>query len=300
MTPEERELVADLFARLAELERSPRDPDAERTIREGLARAPNAVYALVQTALLQDEALKTANDRITELEDSLEQAQTQQRERSFLDRSGGASPGKWNTGEVLRGGGSGSVPSVRPGEQPMGVPPGYDRDRGHPGESYRDEPGRGGYGGPQGGGYGGPQGGGYGSPMGGEPGRGGSFLGTAAAVAAGAIGGGLLLSGIRSALGGQSGQGGQDKGPFSGAFDKLTGNKSAASGSGDLARDAGLGDIDKSGGGGFGAADLGDNDKGGRFGAANIKDQNFDADDSALDDGSMEDFSDDAFDDDAT
>ncbi len=295
MTPEERELVADLFARLAELERSPRDPDAERVIRKGLARAPNAVYALVQTTLLQDEALKTANDRITELEDALEQAQAQpQRERSFLDRSAAPAPGKWNTGEVLRGG-AGSVPSVGSRDQPMGVPPGYDRDRSHAGEGYRDT--RGGYGAPQGGA---PWGGGQGEPSRG----GGGFLGTAAAVAAGAIGGGLLLSGIRSALGGsQAGgsQGGQDKGPFSGAFDQLTGNKSgggSSGGSGDLAREAGVGDIGRSGG--LGAGNF-ENDRNDRFGVANTKDENFDADDSALDNGSMEeDFADDAFDDDAT
>ena len=68
MTPEERELVSGLFDRLAALENSPRDPDAERAIIEGLRRAPNATYALVQTALVQDEALKRANARIQELE----------------------------------------------------------------------------------------------------------------------------------------------------------------------------------------------------------------------------------------
>ena len=35
---------------------------------QGLRTAPNAVYALVQTALVQDEALKRAHDRIQELE----------------------------------------------------------------------------------------------------------------------------------------------------------------------------------------------------------------------------------------
>jgi uncharacterized protein len=52
MTPEERELVRGLFDRLIGLETTPRDPDAERLIREGLSRAPNAAYSLVQTVLL--------------------------------------------------------------------------------------------------------------------------------------------------------------------------------------------------------------------------------------------------------
>ena len=68
MTPQERQMVADLFDRLASLEGERRDPDAEGAIREGLGRAPNAVYALVQSVLVQDEALKRANTRIEELE----------------------------------------------------------------------------------------------------------------------------------------------------------------------------------------------------------------------------------------
>ena len=52
MTPQEQQLVADLFDRLASLEGQRRDPDAERLIREGLGRAPNSVYALVQSVLV--------------------------------------------------------------------------------------------------------------------------------------------------------------------------------------------------------------------------------------------------------
>jgi hypothetical protein len=68
MTPQERQLVDDLFDRLSKLEGAPRDPDAAAAIAQGLRSAPNAVYALVQTVLLQDEALKRANSRIQELE----------------------------------------------------------------------------------------------------------------------------------------------------------------------------------------------------------------------------------------
>jgi hypothetical protein len=52
MTPQERDLVTELFDRLATLEGQPRDGEAERAVIEGLRRAPNAAYALVQTALL--------------------------------------------------------------------------------------------------------------------------------------------------------------------------------------------------------------------------------------------------------
>ena len=67
MTPQERQLVEDLFDRLAQLEKAPRDAEAERTIADGLRRAPNAIYPLVQTMLVQDEALKRADARIREL-----------------------------------------------------------------------------------------------------------------------------------------------------------------------------------------------------------------------------------------
>ena len=67
MTPQERQLVENLFDRLARLENAARDADAERTIEDGLRRAPNAIYPLVQTVLVQDEALKRADARIREL-----------------------------------------------------------------------------------------------------------------------------------------------------------------------------------------------------------------------------------------
>jgi len=83
MTPEERNLVIDLFDRLSTLEDAQRDPEAERLIRDGLRQAPNAPYALVQTVLVQDEALKRADARIRELEGATP-AETPPRDTSFL------------------------------------------------------------------------------------------------------------------------------------------------------------------------------------------------------------------------
>lgn len=106
MTPQERQLVTDLFDRLATLESQPRDPDAERTIIEGLRRAPNATYALVQTTLVQDEALRRADARIHELEARLGD-EPAERPTGFLDGMRDALLGRR---EPSRG----SVPSVRP------------------------------------------------------------------------------------------------------------------------------------------------------------------------------------------
>ena len=179
MTPQESQLVDDLFDRLAKLENVQRDPDAERLIASGLRRAPHAVYALVQTTLLQDEALRRANARIEELQAQTSgAAEPEQRPASFLD----------SMREALGGRTPGSVPSVRmagsyqsqnfqqQGSQPQaGYPPQMPLS-GYPGAA------------------------GFGS--------GGSFLGTAASAAAGVIGGALLLDGIRSMFGHHAGMAG--------------------------------------------------------------------------------------------
>ena len=123
MTPQERQLMAQLFDRLASLENAPRDADAEAMIREGFRRAPNAAYPLVQTVLLQDEALKAANARIQEYEQQYgqpQQQQEQQQPRGFLDSMRDSLFGR----EEPRG----SVPRVPQGGAPLGAPPGYRQD----------------------------------------------------------------------------------------------------------------------------------------------------------------------------
>jgi uncharacterized protein len=201
MTPEERNLVIELFDRLATLEDAQRDPDAERLIRDGLRQAPNAPYALVQTVLVQDEALKRADARIRELEGA---SDTEPRDTSFL---GGMRDSLFGKRE-----GRGSVPSVRPGEAgaPASMSPAWQTGAQAPMP---------------------------GAPAGAPGAPGGSFLGTAAAAAAGVIGGSLLMSSIRSLMGHPQGA--------QAAFDPASGasGSSPSSGSGELAREAGLGDI---------------------------------------------------------
>jgi hypothetical protein len=224
MTPQERQLVAELFDRLATLENSPRDPDADRAIAEGLARAPHAVYALVQTALVQDEALKRAHARIEELEGGQPEAPR----GGFLDNMRGA---------VLereeRHGSVPSVPPARPGGlgssgvwgtgagTPQTGPSNYVQPpmgQSSMGQSSMGPPSMG------------PSGMGP-SPFGGG---GGSFLGTAASAAAGVIGGAMLLGGIRSMFGHSAGSSAFGAGAGGGA--PLGGS----AGSSGLAREAGI------------------------------------------------------------
>jgi uncharacterized protein len=106
MTPQERQLVDDLFDRLSKVESAPRDADAAAAIAQGLRKAPNALYALVQTVLVQDEALKRAHSRIQELEGEGEAQQSGGFLDSMRETIFGQTPQR------------GSVPNVRPPELP--------------------------------------------------------------------------------------------------------------------------------------------------------------------------------------
>jgi uncharacterized protein len=250
MTPQERQLVDDLFDRLSRVESAPRDPDAASAIAQGLRIAPNAVYALVQTVLVQDEALKRASNRIQELEAGSAPAQNQS--GGFLDSmrdtiSGQGQHGSvpnvrppelpnrptWNSGQVLQQAQGAGQYRDEPDHQDQYRQDRYPQDQyrqdQYRQDQYRQEP-------PYDSSYGAAQ-----SPMGGG---GGSFLGTAAAAAAGAVGGSLLMNSIRSMMGGshhsladQAGLGGKPaaQNPWS-----------DQSGSG-MARDAGINDIGSSG-----------------------------------------------------
>jgi uncharacterized protein len=262
MTPQERQMIDELFDRLSKLESAPRDPDAIAAISEGLRKAPNAVYALVQTVLVQDEALKRANSRIQELEAA--SAGEQHQSGGFLDSMRDAIFGQnqQNPQNQPRG----SVPNVRPPEpanrpvwnsgqaMQQSQPPGQSGQYGQ--GQYNQGP----YGQP----YGAPQ-----SPIGGG---GGSFLGTAAAAAAGVVGGSLLLGSIRSMMGGSH----QGFGDATALGDRAASQTpSSDQSNSDLARDAGINDIGSS------TNRTDDNSRAGLFDTASNDDQvsNDDGDD---------------------
>jgi uncharacterized protein len=226
MTPQERQLVDDLFDRLSKVEAAPRDRDALDAISQGQQRAPNAIYALVQTVLLQDEALKRAHDRITELEASATHEPAPS--GGFLD--------------TMRDSLFGSSQPAQRGSVPNVPPPGG-RPTWNSGQVL-GQPAQGGYG-QQNPGYGQQQPGygqqqpGYGQQQPQAGGGGGSFLGTAAAAAAGMVGGSLLLGSIRSMMGG----GGHSAfGDVANAGESRSPWSSDSSSSG-LANDAGANDI---------------------------------------------------------
>jgi hypothetical protein len=256
MTPQERQLIDDLFARLSKLEGTPRDPDATAAITQGLRSAPNAIYALVQTVLVQDEALKQAHHRIEELEGA-DAPQPPQGGGSFLDSMRDAIFGQGQP----QGQSHGSVPNVAPpgtGSRPVWnsgqvlqqsqSPGNYDQGYGQNQGYGQGSSGQGSYNqGSYNQGYGAPQGG----PMGGAfGGGGGSFLGTAAAAAAGVVGGSLLLNSFRGMMGGGSGGGRSAFGDTANLENRSNGLNDQSNSN--LARDAGINDIgtqDRSDGG---------------------------------------------------
>ncbi len=209
MTPQEQQLVEELFDRLAQVENLPRDPQAERLIAQGLSSAPHAVYALTQTALIQDEALKRANARIEELQAELDGAATSDAQRgSFLDSMRDVVLGP-------RASVRSSVPSVRAGAAQAGYgPQGQLPDSPPPMPGYAGGPAFGG---------------------------GGSFLGSAASTAAGVIGGALMLDTIRSMFG-HHGGGYAPSGLGNFAADRSSPWRDSAGSAADskLARDAGI------------------------------------------------------------
>lgn len=68
MQQHERDLISGLFDRLKPFESQPRDGEAESFIKGLAAQQPAAPYLLVQTVLVQDQALKAAQERIAALE----------------------------------------------------------------------------------------------------------------------------------------------------------------------------------------------------------------------------------------
>jgi len=68
MQQQERDLISGLFDRLKPFESQLRDGEADSFIKGLAAQQPAAAYLLVQTVLVQEQALKAAQERIAELE----------------------------------------------------------------------------------------------------------------------------------------------------------------------------------------------------------------------------------------
>lgn len=180
MSPEERQLITGLFDRIRGTSNTPRDPDAEALIADSVRTMPYAPYVLAQAVIVQDQALRAANDRLKELEARLNELEGQGQRQS----SGG---GFLNSLGSLFGGGA-------PASQPRAASPWQTQPQQPypPQQPYQPQPAPG--------------------PWGGAPG--GGFLGSALSTAAGVTGGVLLADSIRGLFGG----GGFGMGGFGSGF----------------------------------------------------------------------------------
>lgn len=100
MNIEERRLLSEFLQQLKQAGAAAKDKDAEALIAEAVREQPDALYLLVQKALLQEQALKTAKARILDLEDHLERSRNLG--GSYLDSEfrGNARPAPSATGPL--------------------------------------------------------------------------------------------------------------------------------------------------------------------------------------------------------
>jgi uncharacterized protein len=68
MTPEERQMIANVFDRMRAVGRFEKDQDAEAFINQSVRQIPDSAYLLIQSVLVQEQALAGADERIRMLE----------------------------------------------------------------------------------------------------------------------------------------------------------------------------------------------------------------------------------------
>lgn len=179
MNADEQTLIRGLFDRISAQGPVEKDADADALIRDGVAHNPNAPYLLVQSVLVQEQALQMADARIRELESKV----------ADLEKKQVAAPAGRATGGFS--GASSSVPAAGSGRSSSGFGAGASTASGTPrmaaanANSGHLRPGA------------------AAEPQQQQPQRGG-FMAQAMATAAGVAGGMLLASGISSLFSGDT------------------------------------------------------------------------------------------------
>jgi hypothetical protein len=181
MTPQEQQLITELFARLKQTPAQAKDADADQLIRKGVMENPGAPYLLVQTVLIQDMALSQAQHRVAELESRLAEAkaassaQPSQPATSFL--GGAPSHSSVPPSDPWGRASQPTAPASQPSAPPPSAAPGWNQSTANPTSV-----------------------GGAAAP-GMMSGASSGFLRAAAATALGVAGGQMLFQGIQSMFG---------------------------------------------------------------------------------------------------
>ena len=98
MSPQDSQLLQNFLNQLIEARGLPKDPEADAMIQKAVAYQPDAVYLLVQRALLQQQALDNAKAEIANLQRQLQGGQQSAGSQGsrFLD------PNAWGNGAGQR------------------------------------------------------------------------------------------------------------------------------------------------------------------------------------------------------
>ncbi len=192
MSPEERQLLSELFERVRAEGNAPRDRDAENFIADGVRAQPYAPYLLAQAVIVQDHALRAADQKIQELQAEI--SQLQQQAQSAAPQGGGSFLGG------LFGGGR---PAPQPQPGPWGAAPQPQAYAPPPPQAYAP---------PQPGPAAAP------SPWGAPQPAQGGFLRNALGAAAGVAGGVMLADSLKGLFSGGMHGGGSGAGLFGGGL----------------------------------------------------------------------------------
>ena len=118
MNGEERQLITSLFDRMRNVGAVEKDRDADALINQSVRQIPDSAYMLVQSVLVQENALQQAGERIEELEDRVRQLEDDVARRAQPQQSSGGFLGGLFGGGAPATAARGSVPSIGSGRAP--------------------------------------------------------------------------------------------------------------------------------------------------------------------------------------
>jgi uncharacterized protein len=93
MSPQDSQMLHDFLSQLIQARGIQKDPEADALIQRAVAQQPDAAYLLVQRALLLEQALNNAKDRIAGLESQVRSGQ-QGGDGKFLDANSWGNTGR--------------------------------------------------------------------------------------------------------------------------------------------------------------------------------------------------------------
>jgi hypothetical protein len=208
MSPQDSQMLHDFLSQLIQARGIQKDPEADALIQRAVAQQPDAAYLLVQRALLLEQALNNAKDRIAGLESQVRSGQ-QGEGGKFLDANSWGNSGRTQPAQSYQRDTQQPYQS-QPQNQPQYQQPQY---QSAPSSGFL----RGGFGG-----FGG-------------------TLGSIAATAAGVAAGGFLFQGLENMFGHHDHGGGNHLLNSDDPSNNLFSDQSGSS----LADQAGLDDVDR-------------------------------------------------------